>query len=440
VDYRPGLRYVAISHVWADGLGNVTENSLPQCQLEHLCNLIQALYPESQSIYMWIDTLCVPVRRHAATCSRTIGTLTCRKVAIGRLKQTYEDADKVLVLDWEIQQSRGNVSAEESLMRVVISAWMKRLWTYQEARLSKSLYIQFCDSAVKLNNMLFNLNICDHQVLWVEIGDSILGTTGIVGDLAESKKIAFIWNSLQGRSTSNAGDEAVCLAVMLGLDTREILDIPDDKRMLKLFSMMEIFPSQILFMPGPRMQECGYGWAPTSFLNRRQWTPGTGLGENLLHHTDAHTLNSACRPGYRADSGLLMRAPGFLLLVSGEPLHRAFWLIDGDKKFRGTAIHIQDRNAPSWNMMNVQKLDNLGIIVDTAIPQGGAIIAALVSNCRLERDIIFSKFETRLWFGGSREGDPLSPETKIYDEDSGLEKLAVTSVTEVKSGQMWCIG
>jgi hypothetical protein len=35
----PGVRCVAISHVWLDGLGNPNANALPHCQLEHIALL-----------------------------------------------------------------------------------------------------------------------------------------------------------------------------------------------------------------------------------------------------------------------------------------------------------------------------------------------------------------------------------------------------------------
>ncbi len=39
-----GWNLVAISHVWADGLGNNQANKLPICQLERLQGLVNSLY------------------------------------------------------------------------------------------------------------------------------------------------------------------------------------------------------------------------------------------------------------------------------------------------------------------------------------------------------------------------------------------------------------
>lgn len=71
--YLPGLKYVAISHVWSDGLGNPRENTLPTCELQNTVGLIRRIYktsidgletpifPHRAGVYFWMDTLCVPV-------------------------------------------------------------------------------------------------------------------------------------------------------------------------------------------------------------------------------------------------------------------------------------------------------------------------------------------------------------------------------------------
>ena len=49
--------YVAISHVWADGMGSSTEYGLPLCQVERLDALVRKLVPDGA---FWHDGLCVP--------------------------------------------------------------------------------------------------------------------------------------------------------------------------------------------------------------------------------------------------------------------------------------------------------------------------------------------------------------------------------------------
>lgn len=58
-------KYMALSHVRAEGLGNPTENALPRCQLDFLRRLLDHLkpsldMPEAQGILLWCDTMCCP--------------------------------------------------------------------------------------------------------------------------------------------------------------------------------------------------------------------------------------------------------------------------------------------------------------------------------------------------------------------------------------------
>ena len=59
-------RYVALSHVWAHGLGNPHANGLPRCQLSYLWKLVKQLNKASdpqnaRELLLWCDTLSCPV-------------------------------------------------------------------------------------------------------------------------------------------------------------------------------------------------------------------------------------------------------------------------------------------------------------------------------------------------------------------------------------------
>ena len=48
-DTQKNLPYIAIPHVWADGLGSTKDNSLPQCRIRRLMELIGSIYTRLQN-------------------------------------------------------------------------------------------------------------------------------------------------------------------------------------------------------------------------------------------------------------------------------------------------------------------------------------------------------------------------------------------------------
>jgi hypothetical protein len=135
--------YVAISHVWSDGLGNPHCNTLPLCQLLRIQESVNSLLPGSgQHIYFWIDTLCVPLIR------------TFRNMAIQRMADVYRNASRVLVLDSSLLASTLNrASGTEILARIKCSTWSRRLWTFQEGILARGhrLVFQFGDGQFRVD-------------------------------------------------------------------------------------------------------------------------------------------------------------------------------------------------------------------------------------------------------------------------------------------------
>jgi hypothetical protein len=89
-DACEGIDLVAISHVWAEGLGNPNDNALHSCVLSQLSTLVNKLPKQEpeQTMPYWIDTICVPVRPPEL---QTLG--------LNKMRQPYERAKHVLVLD-----------------------------------------------------------------------------------------------------------------------------------------------------------------------------------------------------------------------------------------------------------------------------------------------------------------------------------------------------
>ncbi|KLO83486.1 Uncharacterized protein LW94_2704 [Fusarium fujikuroi] len=146
VPFEVGKHYIALSHVWSGGLGNPHGNTLPKCQLiwihEKIAALPHDLERNDDTVSFWMDTLCVPLQPESA-----------RRGAIRFMHRTYAKATAVLVLDQELLLSTMQWVNEEQLMKVAGSSWLRRLWTYQEGTLAPSIFFQFMERAVSIEDL-----------------------------------------------------------------------------------------------------------------------------------------------------------------------------------------------------------------------------------------------------------------------------------------------
>ncbi len=294
----PPIKYVAISHVWRDGLGNTQANSLPLCQFIRLQSLVDDLYPDrspDQHIAFWLDTLSVPLTPHAD-----------RKLAISRMRDTYQKADKVLVLDSELLSVSIVTLSLDVLLRIGVCGWTKRLWTYQEGILGRNLIYRFANLSISWWKLAeFSGEARPELAL---SGISTAGLSALVmyagfgqiydrGEIEKGLKLQVAAHALRQRTTTREEDEAVCLGTICDVDATAILDLQTAKqRMVKFYQCLDYIPWSILFCSGARINQRGFRWAPQSFLSRRiqnfrlPWSRGgisspgglVGMGSGVL--------------------------------------------------------------------------------------------------------------------------------------------------------------
>jgi len=139
VNVRPYERpqtYATISHVWSDGYGNREAAELPECQLEFISSLVQKSKHRGQGdALFWMDTLANPPHIYFEE----------RRLAVQRIKDVYHNAKLTIVLDLALEHVRTGQKYHEIGMRILASGWMRRLWTLQEAYLSKKIEFAFND-------------------------------------------------------------------------------------------------------------------------------------------------------------------------------------------------------------------------------------------------------------------------------------------------------
>ena len=296
---RPTSRYVALSHVWADGLGNPHANALPRCQLSYIGRIIKELdtvarYRDipgpdlngkevevrreegdgGEELLLWCDTLCCPVQPEEA-----------KHLALEYMYKTYRGATHVLVLDASLR--RYNVETfdiDEVSMIISTSPWIRRLWTLQEGALPAAthrLWFQLTHKAVGLREL--RVNARDKYY-------SSLGRRGLAGDMLRRLGSFFtiflkdssthpranltkVIEALHHRSVSVLSDEPLLIGNLVDLDAAQILNGGDgavDRRINRLWRLMPSavhgIPSDLLFRVGPRLAEPGLRWAPATLL------------------------------------------------------------------------------------------------------------------------------------------------------------------------------
>ncbi|KAL9584816.1 MAG: hypothetical protein Q9212_001883 [Teloschistes hypoglaucus] len=283
----PDKKYVAISHVWADGLGNPYSNSLPQCQLQYLYESTKVYFKtqvaeqSDQRVFVWIDTLLCPVE-----------PLEAKLLALQQIKTPYVNALHVLVLDSTLQQMDVmGLSPQEICMRIFTTGWMRRLWTLQEGALPSKLWFKFKDFRVNLDAMTTKAK----EEIWNKDIDKDFSQSGLIGDISiicgrlrnffhaakglPAPNLMSVDGALEFRSVSVATDEPILIAGLLNLDLELKPNDSVQSRMQRLWSLISSLPdgipTNILFYRGSRLQQTGYRWAPTSLLSSNKGHDGS---------------------------------------------------------------------------------------------------------------------------------------------------------------------
>lgn len=297
-----------------------------------LQDLVNKLFePEQWPVHFWLDTLCVPLQ------------YPLRRIAINSMRSIYEGARKVLVIDSILGQiSVQETDVVELAMRVRVSTWGRRLWTFHEGRLAQQLYYQYQDEAltlIDLRNMAlerqfredeewhrlcddkWNLALADNEdpmdlfgiyyrklsmnpiereaLSWMKSQEGHLSI--VSGPFF--RRLSDLTNSLRYRWTSWLEDETICLSGLLGLEVEQVTSIAtsdsattQECRMQQFLGSLDEVPADILFSPRPRLKQKGSRWMPNSFL-------GSPL----------HTYVGGFEKGTPTNEGLLVHLPGMLL-------------------------------------------------------------------------------------------------------------------------------
>ena len=311
VQSSPKSKFIALSHVWSDGLGNPTSNSLPRCQLQHLSEITLRFRAtqspgEQEPLLIWLDTLCCPIEPQKA-----------RTLALHKMRQPYLDAQHVLVLDSSLEAYKSTeLSNIELSLRIFTSGWMRRLWTLQEGTLSKELWFNFSDKPVDLRALWsYACHLVRDDIGRRLVGMDIMECYRGLRTFFYPKRndpaadLSSVERALQYRSVSVASDEPLLIAGLLCPNQlSQLVDCSETSRMQRLWSMMPSalggIPENIIFRNEPKLNAQGFRWASATFLTQKSRATSA-----------LRTQRGAEHVGKLTPLGLLVRLPGFYISV-----------------------------------------------------------------------------------------------------------------------------
>jgi hypothetical protein len=194
------------------------------------------------------------------------------------MRETYMNANKVLVLDKGLLCVSSNASVLEIYLRLKLSNWMRRLWTFQEGTVGKTIAVQLLDGTRDFSYIDNAMRQEEHNLrrfIYARYSfdsQSLFGTFLRQREKPQHLNLEAYSKLLQWRSTSKQADETVCLMSILGMTEHleELLELQDSDytgRMILFFKSLTAIPVTVLYQPPPRLSTIGFRWAPTSFLS-----------------------------------------------------------------------------------------------------------------------------------------------------------------------------
>jgi hypothetical protein len=362
------------------------------------------------------------------------------------MNQTFEVADIVLVLDEEVEAcgELDKASAEEQLLRILCSSWMRRLWTLQEAVHTRKLYVRhrdgFLDVHAAFRRVVEDVRAIDfpYSTLRVDIARCFRSLLfSLYEGMRPSERFVCAWNAALFRTTSKEGDDMLVLAGLLHVDTAKIFNAPVNERLRLILSSLSVVPKDIMFHGSP-VNEHGCRWMMVNSFTR-----------STLPVVNSHT------EGRVTPDGLVVTGSGFMSVHATANIQPLFYLLDVDSgRWCQVVLDIRhmdfrsvmrfDSSSPLALLTRARQLDKLstdgetGVLVRAEDAGRGVIKGTLVSR-------VFVLSSNLRYHSGSA---PLPDFPKLLSRyrkrvELGLPPINFPNVllgSLVGPEQKWCVG
>lgn len=210
----------------------------------------------------------------------------------------------------------------------------------------------------------------------------------------KSDRMLELVEALQWRNTSWKSDEPVCMSILLDLDTDLIERTEPELRMSVFLSMVRTFPAYLMFVPGPRLPQKKYSWAPASLMPPR--------GFMALKDPQDHLA-------MQSNLGLILKLPALRLPRASAPLRDIAWFeVEADKHlYRLVNLGAREDGGQSWAELGPHNIEYPVIIRSGVLWEGvDDDWGVLVSIHYEDEQIIFARFVVRVFI--SRENGEFS--------------------------------
>jgi hypothetical protein len=253
---EPQQRFMAISHVWADGtgIGREGRGRVNECLYRYFCEIAISLGCEG----LWWDTVCIPQEPEA------------KNIAIRNMHENYAAAEITLVHDLYLRQCEWR-DAESAALAILLSSWFSRGWTALElARSKKAVKVIF-----KSDGDSLVIKDLDRDIL-AKPGEPSSTyrqiATALIRHLrSEISDVNSLLTSLSKRHTSWQRDRAIISGLLAGITVGDNPTADPDATLQEVYQTIllkkgfKVFDGN-LFHRSATMSR-GFSWCPTTLLD-----------------------------------------------------------------------------------------------------------------------------------------------------------------------------